>query len=509
MTDPCCFILADCCSNLRMDDCLSIEEILPGMKSWSAKIIVQEKRQPATASASPTRYQKLIFVDAKGSQVEGILFNHAIQVMGPRLTVFKRYKISNAEVRLIDEKYRTDGLTTQWVISTKTVVEELPDDTDMMPTRFSYTMFKDLAQFMEQKNQFVDILAVVISVLPVTSFTNEFGTGRVQKFVVINEEKLPLQLSLFNEFIDNEGQKIAENMNNFPVIVCRRLKVKPFNGIALSTRKDSTILIDPPIQEAMLLKNWATENAMLFVQVIKDKSYARYNPDLFTHSSQKFTLIYFLQSTQKFAWVRASMSFENIFQRYWYMACKKSFKAIDASYGYSYSCNKCSEHQKATPRCRFDVILSDKSGRVTATLFGDLAEKLLTYSALDAMQYFHKNIELPLMHVHEALRAKEFAVQIQPAASHYGDPQQRYTILHYYESNFAEASTQQTIESPGSFLLESPLQIPTAETQDAQSPITSVQINLASKFDEAATPQANSPETSPELISASKKPKLA
>nr|XP_027075654.1 replication protein A 70 kDa DNA-binding subunit B-like [Coffea arabica] len=398
-----------------MDDCLSIEEILPGMKSWSAKIIVQEKRQPATASASPTRYQKLIFVDAKGSQVEGILFNHAIQVMGPRLTVFKRYKISNAEVRLIDEKYRTDGLTTQWVISTKTVVEELPDDTDMMPTRFSYTMFKDLAQFMEQKNQFVDILAVVISVLPVTSFTNEFGTGRVQKFVVINEEKLPLQLSLFNEFIDNEGQKIAENMNNFPVIVCRRLKVKPFNGIALSTRKDSTILIDPPIQEAMLLKNW----------------------------------------------------------------------------------------------CRFDVILSDKSGRVTATLFGDLAEKLLTYSALDAMQYFHKNIELPLMHVHEALRAKEFAVQIQPAASHYGDPQQRYTILHYYESNFAEASTQQTIESPGSFLLESPLQIPTAETQDAQSPITSVQINLASKFDEAATPQANSPETSPELISASKKPKLA
>ncbi|XP_027185594.1 uncharacterized protein LOC113783610 isoform X2 [Coffea eugenioides] len=229
----------------------------------------------------------------KGSRVEGILFNHAIHIIGPCLTVFKRYKISNVEVQLIDEKYRTDGLTTQWVISTKTVMEELPDETDMMRTRFSYTMFKDLAQFMEQKNQFVDILAVVIFVSPVTPFTSKFGTGRVQKFVVIKKEKLPLQLSLFNEFIDNEGRKIAENMNNFLVIVCRRLKVKSFNGsyanylilhlhtilylttissclslltkitalyffckgIALSTRKNSAILIDPPIQEAMQLKN--------------------------------------------------------------------------------------------------------------------------------------------------------------------------------------------------------------------------------------------------------------
>ncbi|XP_027185593.1 uncharacterized protein LOC113783610 isoform X1 [Coffea eugenioides] len=283
----------------------------------------------------------------KGSRVEGILFNHAIHIIGPCLTVFKRYKISNVEVQLIDEKYRTDGLTTQWVISTKTVMEELPDETDMMRTRFSYTMFKDLAQFMEQKNQFVDILAVVIFVSPVTPFTSKFGTGRVQKFVVIKKEKLPLQLSLFNEFIDNEGRKIAENMNNFLVIVCRRLKVKSFNGIALSTRKNSAILIDPPIQEAMQLKNW----------------------------------------------------------------------------------------------CRFDVILYDKNGRVTATLFGDLAEKLVTYFALDAMQYFHKNIELPLMHVHEALWTKEFAIQIQPAASHYGDLQQRYTILHYDESTLAETST--------------------------------------------------------------------
>ena len=71
--------------------------------------------------------------------------------MGPHLTIFKRYKISNAKIRLVDEKYKTDSLTTQWIISTKIIMEELLDDTDIMPTRFSYTMFKDLTQFIEQK----------------------------------------------------------------------------------------------------------------------------------------------------------------------------------------------------------------------------------------------------------------------------------------------------------------------------------------------------------------------
>lgn len=38
----------------------------------------------------------------------------------------------------------------------------------------------------------------------------------------------------------------------------------------------------------------------------------------------------------------------------------------------------------------FDVNISDATGQVTATLFGELTEKLLTYSAVDAMEHFSK-----------------------------------------------------------------------------------------------------------------------
>lgn len=494
-----------------MEEFLPIREIKPGMKSWAAKVTVQEKRQPASSDRSPTTYQKLILVDANGSQVEGILFNRAIQVMGTRLSVFKKYKIANAEVRQIDEQYRSDGLTIQWIISTKTVIEELPEDADMIPTKFCYTMFKDLAQFMELNNHPVDILAVVINILPITAFTNAFGPGRVQKFVIINEEKIPLQLSMFNEFIDNEGQEIAKSMNNFPVIICRRLKVKSFNGVTLSTRKDSSILVNPPIHEAEQLKIWATNNAVLFSQIIKEQTYARYNPDLFLQSPQKFTLIFYLQPTQKFAWIKASISFQHIFQRYWYMACKKCYKATDASYGYVYTCNKCSENQAAAPRCRFDVKLSDPTGHVTATVFGELAEKLLTHSAADAMDHFNQNLQLPLERVHEDLKNRIFAVQIQPAQSRYNDPEQRYTVIYFYELVGGESSSSLPIPTQTSFLLDSPMQSSPSQTQENKSPPRSVCINLSSKFDEAADAREMNLQAGSETpnLSAAKKTKLA
>ena len=100
-------------------------------------------------------------------------------------------------------------------------------------------------------------------------------------------------------------------------------------GVTLSTRLDSTILVDPPAHEARQLKIWyqqmlilvhiqftlkyfyvlisliikndirAGQNAVLFAQIIKEKPYTRYNPDLFLQSPQKFTLIFYLQPTQK------------------------------------------------------------------------------------------------------------------------------------------------------------------------------------------------------------------
>ena len=62
------------------------------------------------------------------------MFNTTVEQMGPKFHVFKKYLISNADVREIEEKYQINGLTIQWVISTRTVIEELDEQgSDVLP----------------------------------------------------------------------------------------------------------------------------------------------------------------------------------------------------------------------------------------------------------------------------------------------------------------------------------------------------------------------------------------
>ncbi|KAL3538470.1 hypothetical protein ACH5RR_001836 [Cinchona calisaya] len=66
----------------------------------------------------------------------------------------------------------------------------------------------------------------------------------------------PTVLSLWNEFIENEDRILSQQVSKFSVVICRRLKVISYDGIGLSTRKDSVILIDPLKRDARQMKNW-------------------------------------------------------------------------------------------------------------------------------------------------------------------------------------------------------------------------------------------------------------
>ncbi|KAL3534282.1 hypothetical protein ACH5RR_002743 [Cinchona calisaya] len=139
-----------------MENLLQIEDIKPKMNNWSAKITVQEKLQATPSSKNKTTYQKFIFVDSKDSKVQGIMFNQTIPVMSPKLQVYKKYLISNAEVRLIPENFQSDGIDR--VISIETVVEELTDEqSDMLQAAFVYTKFKDFLLYADSTSEIVGI----------------------------------------------------------------------------------------------------------------------------------------------------------------------------------------------------------------------------------------------------------------------------------------------------------------------------------------------------------------
>ena len=76
--------------------------------------------------------------------------------MGPKLRLYKKYRISNADVRHTAEKFRIDDLKLQWVIGTDTVVEEIDeDDSGVLPFRFTFTEYKDLGHYADSTNETV------------------------------------------------------------------------------------------------------------------------------------------------------------------------------------------------------------------------------------------------------------------------------------------------------------------------------------------------------------------
>ena len=152
----------------------------------------------------------------QGSKVETIIFNADIPKMSPLLSVYKKYKITNAEVKPIPAKFQTAELTIQWVISTKTVIQEINDDAnEIMPVKFNYTKFTDLVHHMDDKNKsvgtslnelillclqyyyllfhyagsvFTDVIGVVIAALDKKTLNRNSRESSVQKFVLLDEE---------------------------------------------------------------------------------------------------------------------------------------------------------------------------------------------------------------------------------------------------------------------------------------------------------------------------------
>ena len=137
--------------------------------------------------------------------------------MSPLLQVYKKYLLSNAVLRSIPPKFQSKGLHTQWVISTRTLVEKVNDDEVVVPVKLSYTKFTDLIKYMDHKDQSIsgfvclkvyactnflffqslslqflllkiDILAVVISAMDQKQVNRDGKESIVQKFVLVNEE---------------------------------------------------------------------------------------------------------------------------------------------------------------------------------------------------------------------------------------------------------------------------------------------------------------------------------
>ncbi|XP_074582890.1 replication protein A 70 kDa DNA-binding subunit B-like isoform X1 [Curcuma longa] len=416
-----------------------IDKLTNDDQPWVATITVEEKLNLIQSMKSPTKFQKFIFSDTQGAKVEGIMFNRAIETMASKLQPYKKYRISNAQIREIkDPKYRPANVLMQWVIGVDTVIEEIDDDIIVLPIKYDFTPFQDLGQHVDKKDAVVDIIGIVVEAFPVKAVSTKHGPTNVQKFLLIDDSIHSIMLSISKDFLVNEGTILLNEVKKFPILIARRLRVSYFNGIELSTHFNSVLLVDPPIAEAMRLKNWVKRNRKMIQDYVIGKGTNQHTHNVTIPTDSNITLLANILPFQKVALIKAKINFKEIIQKYYYMACKKCFHATTAAYHYEYTCNFCNEKQLAEPRCRFEINLSDESGAITATLFGEMTEQILGLTATEAMKTPSK---MHIDSVHSSLETKEYIIQIKPSKQKDKESQHKYSIVYCVEYKHVEKSS--------------------------------------------------------------------
>ncbi|KAI3718449.1 hypothetical protein L6452_19321 [Arctium lappa] len=182
-------------------------------------------------SACASRRTRLLLTDSQGTNTTTVIYATQFRFFLKTYKPYKRYYISNVVVTKADPRFLVSMYPHSWTLNSRTLLEEhIEQIPPVLPCTFQFTPFAELAKHAEMESHQSDRCQM----LP---------------------KKRPIILTLWNHFADNEGQ-ILENLIDPPAMIFGlRLKVSSFNGLSLTTRNGSGILINPPVSEDLQLNN--------------------------------------------------------------------------------------------------------------------------------------------------------------------------------------------------------------------------------------------------------------
>ncbi|CAA0842775.1 Unknown protein, partial [Striga hermonthica] len=162
--------------------------------------------------------------------------------------------------------------------------------------------------------------------------------------------------------------------------------------LSVTTTHLGTIMINPPMAETVVLKQWYIEHKEEVNRQLELKVYE--NPEFLLPPPNETEIISVhsaLQNLQtlKTAWVRGKASLAYGQTSYWFTACYKCKKGLRAQVGWIVTCPNCKSEGPVEPRCRFTLAIEDNSGLIQAVISGPKAEQLLPMTA--AQMSLNKN----------------------------------------------------------------------------------------------------------------------
>ncbi|XP_041027886.1 replication protein A 70 kDa DNA-binding subunit B-like [Juglans microcarpa x Juglans regia] len=372
----------------------SIKDITPNTRNWKMKMIVADKSPKRTGQRSPVKYQSLTLIDPEGNRVQATMFDKDIDSRDDTLHIFQSYYISNAYVRPLDPRYRIETHEYQWILNSRTIIEEvLKDEEQLELPKYQLIPFNEFDAYKNSIAE-IDVLAVAIHIKPCREITSAHGPTTIQEIYVIDQSLNPISLTMWGQFVQDECKKISEIIGSKPVILGTRIRVGSYNGLSLSSRPKSKFMINPALPEATSLQQWAVINDLLLERIIAkcltypSTSLSSVGIREIIKNCDVAEFIKSLQPMQKAKfWIKAKIIVVDLRQIFYYMSCIGCNKGTGYDYNDTFLCYHCKHQSISQPRCRAYVELDDGTGRLSAIMFGEVVEQTFGCSAVELMNH--------------------------------------------------------------------------------------------------------------------------
>ncbi|CAH9126500.1 unnamed protein product [Cuscuta epithymum] len=372
---------------------LPIVSIMPETRPWTCRVTVVEKQNVRTAKASPMKFMPMILMDAAGNRVQATAFQGDIEGIDQHLALYSTYLVSNAYVKAItDMRFCVDReYPYVWSFTRRTLIQDVPAEEGR---DFRQLAEADTTPFTEMYTAYlheerINVLAAIVKKLPRTFV---FSNG-VQKpawdVVLIDAQCIPVPFTIWEEFITRHGCEIEKYLQagDFPLLLINRAAITLFQGLALSTRFDCHIELNPDGERALQLKKWVGENKEKINELLQARAYDDALTVIAKPFSQPLTALADLEgdlNENPIVWVSSKFRLSDTSEEGSYIGCDYCNRKVHGTEGVVFQCLFCGQKNgKTVKRFRLNAALDDGTNVIPVTLFTSEVLQLLKFVKVD------------------------------------------------------------------------------------------------------------------------------
>jgi len=377
---------------------LEIAKLNPYISNYVIKArCVSVDKEPRTWSNAKGegKLSKVVFADGTG-EIAGIMFNATCDKFHPILKEGQIYSISKARIKQANERFKSSAHSCELTFDDNTIINPVEEDSSVPkgpPMKFvKISSLESCA-----KGDSVDICGVLIGGGELQSILiKKSGQNKAKRDITIvddSESAINVCLwgdsasNLFTEETIRDARDLYASGANPITIVIKSAAVDEFNGKNLAVSFNSKLYVDPTdVAEANALRQWFNTSYRVLQSSVRSLSGTISNTTLRMTIAELLALesdpLHQEALDGKGVWclVKAYIRGVSIDGRFFWEACVNCGRKVQDASADTYSmadtekhCSYCNKTVDSTKKWVLKTDISDTTGELKVTVFGDKA----------------------------------------------------------------------------------------------------------------------------------------